>query len=343
MARRRHAALALVVGLMAGVTNRGLAQAASRSRFSAVKRQHLAGPADPRAGIAGPPTLGPYNVTLEVALEPLFRAPFLVRSSSNLSARSRSTRCSPSARSSSSARESSTGSATFQEQIRPVPGPQLAEAHQSHAQRERRPVHAAADIHLEQPGRHPAAGAVDVRDHHHQHGERTDQAVHRLNDTTFVSADPLEACTSYRWSVHANMVNGPASDQITANSPGTFVIQTSECPTATLLYQNFPNPFGGGLQPNTCFWFDLAHRANVSLNVYDLAGATCARSSPACCRRSSTPEPTAARAGPRADATRSSSGTGATPPGATRRPASTSPSSPPTDFARHIKILYRGP
>jgi hypothetical protein len=67
------------------------------------------------------------------------------------------------------------------------------------------------------------------------------------NDTSFVPLTPLEACTSYRWSVHANMVNGPASDQITANSPGTFVIQTAECPTATLLYQNFPNPFGGGL------------------------------------------------------------------------------------------------
>jgi hypothetical protein len=93
-----------------------------------------------------------------------------------------------------------------------------------------------------------------------------------VNDTTFVPPTPLEACTSYRWNVHANMVNGPASDQITANSPGTFVIQTSECPTATLLYQNFPNPFGGGLQPNTCFWFDLARRANVSLNVYDLRG-----------------------------------------------------------------------
>jgi hypothetical protein len=50
------------------------------------------------------------------------------------------------------------------------------------------------------------------------------------------------------------------------------VIQTPECPTATFFYQNFPNPFGRGLQPNTCFWFDLAHRATVSLNIYDLRG-----------------------------------------------------------------------
>jgi hypothetical protein len=93
-----------------------------------------------------------------------------------------------------------------------------------------------------------------------------------VGDTTFVPSNPLEACTSYRWSVHARMVNGPPSDQVTVNSPGTFVIQTAECPTATFFYQNFPNPFGHGLQPNTCFWFDLAHRARVSLTIYDLRG-----------------------------------------------------------------------
>ncbi len=50
------------------------------------------------------------------------------------------------------------------------------------------------------------------------------------------------------------------------------MIQTADCPTATFFYQNFPNPFGRGLQPNTCFWFDLAHHATVSLTVYDIRG-----------------------------------------------------------------------
>jgi len=85
--RRRHAALALVVGLLAGVTNRGIAQAVPAVSVSLVVVNDSISPAPQILvqGTPGPPALGPYNVTLEVALEPLFRAPFLVRSSSNLS------------------------------------------------------------------------------------------------------------------------------------------------------------------------------------------------------------------------------------------------------------------
>ncbi len=85
MARRRHAALALVVGLMAGVTNRGIAQEAVSVSLAVVNDSISPAPQILVQGTPGPPSLGPYNVTLEVALEPLFRAPFLVRSSSNLS------------------------------------------------------------------------------------------------------------------------------------------------------------------------------------------------------------------------------------------------------------------
>jgi hypothetical protein len=55
------------------------------------------------------------------------------------------------------------------------------------------------------------------------------------------------------------------------SSPGTFVITSSDQPTFTLFYQNFPNPFGRTTRSaTTCFWFDLAHQANVSLVIYDI-------------------------------------------------------------------------
>src|SRR5205807_2595412 len=49
------------------------------------------------------------------------------------------------------------------------------------------------------------------------------------------------------------------------------VIQSAECPSVTISYPNFPNPFGRGtLSDKTCFWFDLAHRSTVSLTIYDI-------------------------------------------------------------------------
>ncbi len=91
-----------------------------------------------------------------------------------------------------------------------------------------------------------------------------------LSDTTLIPDAPLDACTSYRWSVSAQAVNGGPDAQVTI-SPGTFVIQSADCPKATISYQNFPNPFGRGtLSDKTCFWFDLAHRTTVKLTIYDL-------------------------------------------------------------------------
>jgi hypothetical protein len=271
IARRRHAALALVVGLMAGVTHRGLAQAAVSVSLAVTNDSISPAPQILVQGTPGPPLLGPYNVTLEVALEPLFRAPILVRSSSNLS---------PSFQVDSLLPEHAVvwfrarifdRLGNFQEQIRqfPVHG-WLRLVSPTRSVNDvlftRQPTFTWSSPAVTLP---PGPWTYEITITNTANGQIKQFTV---NDTTFVPPTPLEACTSYRWSVHANMVNGPASDQITANSPGTFVIQTSECPTATLLYQNFPNPFGGGLQPNTCFWFDLARRANVSLSVYDLRG-----------------------------------------------------------------------
>jgi hypothetical protein len=92
-----------------------------------------------------------------------------------------------------------------------------------------------------------------------------------FSDTSVVPRVPLNACTSYRWEVLARAVNGGPNDQVVAASPGTFVIQTPDCPLATILYQNFPNPFGRGEKSsNTCFWFDLAKTSTVKLTLYDL-------------------------------------------------------------------------
>lgn len=90
-----------------------------------------------------------------------------------------------------------------------------------------------------------------------------------LTSTSFVP-EPLEACTSYRWSVTATAINAPRPQSVTVQSVGTFGIFTAECPSATVLFQNFPNPFGRGQSSDkTCLWFDLAHRSSVKLTVYD--------------------------------------------------------------------------
>jgi hypothetical protein len=43
-------------------------------------------------------------------------------------------------------------------------------------------------------------------------------------------------------------------------------------PPATVLYQNFPNPFPAGGGQSTCLWFDLAVPTVVELEILDLRG-----------------------------------------------------------------------
>lgn len=91
-----------------------------------------------------------------------------------------------------------------------------------------------------------------------------------LSATSYI-ADALQACTPYRWSVTAVAENSSTRQEVTVNSGGTFVIFTAECPSATVFFQNFPNPFGRDQQSDkTCFWFDLAHRSPVRLTIYDV-------------------------------------------------------------------------
>jgi hypothetical protein len=44
-------------------------------------------------------------------------------------------------------------------------------------------------------------------------------------------------------------------------------------PRATLLYQNFPNPFPTTTNRTTCVWFDLRAASQVRLDVFTLRGA----------------------------------------------------------------------
>lgn len=90
-----------------------------------------------------------------------------------------------------------------------------------------------------------------------------------INDTSYVFPDSLESNASYRWQVRAMAQGGKGSGQVTVMSFGTIVIGGD--PAFTLLYQNFPNPFGRGQRSaTTCFWFDLTQPGRVRLTIFDI-------------------------------------------------------------------------
>jgi hypothetical protein len=92
-----------------------------------------------------------------------------------------------------------------------------------------------------------------------------------ITDTTFTPAGDLQANTSYRWEVHARAAGSAGHGEVRVASAGTFVINSDSAPTVTLLYQNFPNPFGQGMRSDrTSIWFDLAHSSKVRLTIYDI-------------------------------------------------------------------------
>jgi hypothetical protein len=90
-----------------------------------------------------------------------------------------------------------------------------------------------------------------------------------VDDTSF--ADSLQANTSYRWQVRARALNSRGTGEVVVRSAGTFIITTSDQPTATVFYQNFPNPFGRGERAaTTCLWFDLGEPSTVRLTIYNV-------------------------------------------------------------------------
>jgi hypothetical protein len=89
-----------------------------------------------------------------------------------------------------------------------------------------------------------------------------------VRDTTFTLPQPLELNTVYRW----DLVVHAGSDTTRVRSQGTFLIADGGLPTATLLYQNFPNPFPANGRVATCLWFDVATTGVVELDIIDLRG-----------------------------------------------------------------------
>jgi hypothetical protein len=97
------------------------------------------------------------------------------------------------------------------------------------------------------------------------------QSYQGLEEKEFRVPDPLPFNVPLRWRVIARDGGGRAD---TVTSAGPFVVTSGANPPATILYQNFPNPFPSremGLD-ETRIWFDLAHASRVELAVYDLRG-----------------------------------------------------------------------
>lgn len=98
-----------------------------------------------------------------------------------------------------------------------------------------------------------------------------------LADTVFRPPSPLETNTSYLWTVTASLSTG---DSVRVQSFSTFVILNANAPIATVLYQNFPDPFPNARVSTTCIWFDLKNQSNVRIDVLDLHGSHVAQITP---------------------------------------------------------------
>ena len=89
-----------------------------------------------------------------------------------------------------------------------------------------------------------------------------------LVGTSFRIPDPLERNTAYHWYLVAHA----GSDTSRSSSLGSFLVLDGSTPSATLLYQNFPNPFPAAGRDSTCLWFDLATTGLVEVDILDLRG-----------------------------------------------------------------------
>lgn len=97
------------------------------------------------------------------------------------------------------------------------------------------------------------------------------QSYPGLTEKEFRVPSPLPFNVPLRWRVIAESAGGVAD---TVTSAGPFVVTSGANPPATILYQNFPNPFPNremGTE-DTRIWFDLAHASRVELAVFDIRG-----------------------------------------------------------------------
>jgi hypothetical protein len=93
--------------------------------------------------------------------------------------------------------------------------------------------------------------------------------VGTTDETSYVPTRDLEGNTSYHWLLSAWTLAG---DSTRVQSAASFVVLDPSVPPATLLYQNFPNPFPNARVDATCVWFDLHTASTVRLQVLDLRG-----------------------------------------------------------------------
>jgi hypothetical protein len=268
--RRRPTALAVVALLLFGGTRPMWGQDIT-IRVRTVADSISPAPAITVLGTPLPPDAGQATLTLEMSLNASFSAPFLVRSTTGVNGSFFVDRLMPEqavvhlrARvfdASGAVREQKIDSFPVRSWLRLV-SPTVASNNVLFT-RQPRFTWSSPEITLP-PG--PWAYQLSIVN------TRTgiEDFVYNTGDTSFVLPNPIDACTSYKWRVFARAQSGGPNDQLVVASPGTFVIQAAECPTTTIFYQNFPNPFGGGGSDITCFWFDLAHRSTVTLTVYDL-------------------------------------------------------------------------
>jgi hypothetical protein len=91
-----------------------------------------------------------------------------------------------------------------------------------------------------------------------------------LEETEYVATEDLDLNTPYKWRIVSRLEN----DSAVTESEGTFVVVDESIPTATLLFQNFPNPFPNRSTgaSSTCIWFDLAETGEVKLDILDVRG-----------------------------------------------------------------------
>lgn len=111
-----------------------------------------------------------------------------------------------------------------------------------------------------------------------ENGQLVQPTIRNLSTSQLRVPQPLVANLAYRWRVIARTAAGPAD---TVESASPFVVTSSARPPATLLYQNFPNPFPGPASGSTRIWFDLAEESAVELSVFDLRAGLVRRLIPA--------------------------------------------------------------
>jgi hypothetical protein len=272
MTVRRHATAWLLFAALLGGTGRLAAQARVTIAISAVVADSTSpAPQMTVTGLGARPELGPYSVSLELSMDPQFRNVFFVKVADQASATFNVDSLLP-----------ERTVVFFRARLIDGQSNIVAEATDHHPVRSwLRLVAPAGGNPFNLGTRTPrfvwSSPAITVPPGLwvydltviNKLSRQADFSQCCLNDTSFVFAQPLESNTSYLWQVHARAQSGRASDQVTVTTDGSFVISSFDQPSFTLLYQNFPNPFGRGERSDsTCFWIDLARDAKIKLTIY---------------------------------------------------------------------------